>query len=295
MVKNNQDVLERLKHVHLDNDDILVSFDVVSMFTKIETPKACEIIHTKLLQDLELNRRTSLSAKNITDLLKLSMEKTAFSAGGSFFRQKSGTAMGKSYSPVAAEIFMQEFERIALSSARYKPKIWIRYVDDVFLIWPHGREKLLEFLEHLNSVPTFSCIQFTLEIEEENKLPFLDILFERCGAILRTTVYRKPTNSGLFLKKSSLHHPSQKLSSISALTHRARSVCSDQSDFKIELGVIRSQFLANGFSSSPKRLRGIFSSCSPKITCSLRRRASIYNLIFDRQKIFHHFLRESKI
>ncbi|MCP3665463.1 MAG: hypothetical protein GY696_23705 [Gammaproteobacteria bacterium] len=57
---------------------------------------------------------------------------------------------------VVAEIFMQEFERIALISGPWFVKIWLRYVDDVFVIWPYGREKLMEFLAYLNSILGFS-------------------------------------------------------------------------------------------------------------------------------------------
>ncbi|KAG8264970.1 hypothetical protein J6590_105629, partial [Homalodisca vitripennis] len=35
-------------------------------------------------------------------------------------------AMGSSLSPIFANIFMEEFERKALASAQFKPKIWWR-------------------------------------------------------------------------------------------------------------------------------------------------------------------------
>jgi len=31
---------------------------------------------------------------------------------------------------------------------------WFRYVDDTFVIWPHGKEKLTEFLNHLSRLHT---------------------------------------------------------------------------------------------------------------------------------------------
>ena len=48
-----------------------------------------------------------------------------------------------------------------------------RYVDDTFVIWPHGQEKLTEFLNHLNRL--HNKIQFTMEKEEEGHLAFLDL------------------------------------------------------------------------------------------------------------------------
>ena len=32
-----------------------------------------------------------------------------------------------------------------------KPLIWIRYIDDIFLIWTHGEGKFIEFINKLNS------------------------------------------------------------------------------------------------------------------------------------------------
>jgi hypothetical protein len=71
-------------------------------------------------------------------------------------------AMGSSLSPVVSNIFMEHFEELALDSAQHKPSLWLRYVDDTFVVWPHGPEQLQNFLNHLNSLrqccPTFLYI-----------------------------------------------------------------------------------------------------------------------------------------
>ena len=47
-------------------------------------------------------------------------------------------------------------------------------MDDVYNNWPHGEEKLMDFTKHLN----IQCdsIKFTIEKEENDCLPFLDVL-----------------------------------------------------------------------------------------------------------------------
>ena len=97
--------------------------------------------------------------------------------GDQFFEQTEGTAMGPSLSPVVAGLFMEDFEQMALVTADREPKLWLRYVDDTFIVWPHGRTELATFLDHLNSL--CEKIQLTMEIEEENQLPFLDVLVKR--------------------------------------------------------------------------------------------------------------------
>ena len=78
--------------------------------------------------------------------------------------------MGNPLSPVVANIYMEHFEELALESGESKPATWLRYVDDTFVIWNKGRDKLLDFLEHLNSIRP--SIQFTMELEEDRKLFF---------------------------------------------------------------------------------------------------------------------------
>ena len=70
--------------------------------------------------------------------------------------------MGSGISPVVANIFMEYVERQALTSFRKPPKIWIRYVDDIFCIINYSM--IDEFLQHINSIS--SNIQFTVEIEK---------------------------------------------------------------------------------------------------------------------------------
>ncbi|GJQ82841.1 hypothetical protein Trydic_g2581 [Trypoxylus dichotomus] len=80
-------------------------------------------------------------------------------------------------SPVICNIFMEAFEHEAIESSRMKRKCWYRYVDDTFVIWPDGPRTLEEFLQHINR--QHANVNFTMEIEEDGSLPFLDVLVER--------------------------------------------------------------------------------------------------------------------
>ena len=96
-----------------------------------------------------------------------------------FGTQTSSAAMGSPVSPVVANLYMEVFEQEAIEQALDKPKLWVRYVDDTFVIWQHGQDKLESFLEHLNSV--HDPIKFMMEIEQNGQLPFLDVLVEKRG------------------------------------------------------------------------------------------------------------------
>ena len=86
-------------------------------------------------------------------------------------------AMGSPLSPAPANMKTEWLEETALSTAQNSPRMWKRYVDDTFAIYPHGADDLTEFLSHLNSIsPT---IRFPMEMETDGNLPFLDTLVTR--------------------------------------------------------------------------------------------------------------------
>ena len=68
-------------------------------------------------------------------------------------------------------------------------------------------------------------IQFTKEIVENGKIPFLDCLVTRENNTLRTTVYRKPTHSDRLLDQTSYNPTSHKATTVQTLTRRAQIVC----------------------------------------------------------------------
>jgi len=102
---------------------------------------------------------------------------------------------------------MKHFEKEALRKTFKKPEIWFRYVDDI-LIWRHGRAELRKFLIFLNN--QHSNIHFTMDIEENGKLLFLDVLISKKADTLGHQVYRKPTHTDRYLHAESHHHPAQK-------------------------------------------------------------------------------------
>ena len=152
-------------------------FDVVSLFTNVPTEETCLLVKGRLKQDLSLDDRTSLSPAQIHDLLLTCVSSSCLKFQGNFYEQTAGTSMGSPLSPVLADISMEEFETCPLRSADLRPSMWLRYVDDTFVVWPHGRDALQDFLQHLNE--QHPSIKFTMEVEEDGKISFLDIGISR--------------------------------------------------------------------------------------------------------------------
>jgi hypothetical protein len=144
---------------------------------------------------------------------------------------------------------MEDFEKNALDSATLKPKCWFRYVDDTFVVWQHGRQNLDAFLDHLNS--QHENIKFTMEIEVNGTLPFLDVLVSRKTREkkLGHTVYRKRTHTNRYLNASSHHHPAQIESVAKTLAIRSKRIA-DADHINEEYNTLKLALLQNGFSNS---------------------------------------------
>jgi hypothetical protein len=99
---------------------------------------------------------------------------------------------------------MEHFEEIASDTADYKPTKWLRYVDDTFVVWPHGPARLQTFLHHPNNLRL--TVKFIMEVEANNILPFLNVLTMKRGHKLAIKMYRKPIHTGRYLHFSSNHH-----------------------------------------------------------------------------------------
>ena len=100
-----------------------------------------------------------------------------FQFGDQFYEQVDGAAMGSPLSPIVANLYIESFERKALTTAPARPRLWIQYVDDTFVLWSHSDELLEELHDHLNQ--QHPSIQFTREMEADNQLNFLDVQVKR--------------------------------------------------------------------------------------------------------------------
>ena len=231
-LKNTQHFIQQIQGKRLQTGDSITSFDVKALFTSVPVQSAIQIVKNRLQQDSTLPQRTAMSIPQITSLLEFCLTQTYFLFQGKYYQQTQGAAMGSPISPIIANIFMEEFEVKALQSFPNPPSMWLRFVDDTFVI--NKAEHSRDLLQHINNQDPH--IQFTVEPTQQGSLPFLDTLVTiQPENTLSTSVYRKPTHTDQYLHWDSNHHITAKHSVYSTLAHRAKTVSSTQDSLDKEL------------------------------------------------------------
>ena len=165
-----------------------------------------------------------------------------FSFNNILHRQIDGVAMGSPLGPSLANIFVGYYEALLFKRVN-KPLMYYRYVDDTFTVFI-DEDECNEFFSHLNSL--HASLRFTFEKECNRTLPFLDVLVEKNDHIFVTSIYRKPTFTGQYIRWNSFCPKKRKTNLISTLVHRALVICS-KSTLENELSNIRSILINNGY------------------------------------------------
>ena len=97
---------------------------------------------------------------------------------------------------------------------------------DTFTLFDN-KNTATQFLHYLNNC--HANIKFTVEFEENNTIPFLDILIKRYNHTFSTSIYRKKTFTGLYTKWDSFTPRKYKVNLIRTLTFRCFRICSSPS------------------------------------------------------------------
>ncbi|XP_021960182.1 uncharacterized protein LOC110856047 [Folsomia candida] len=244
-IKNSYEFVDRISTVKVKPGYILVSFDVTSLYTNVPQQHTLNYIKKRLKEETKWKQITNLEEEDILQLLMLCLECSYFSFRNIIYYQKDGVPMGSPVSPIFADLFMESLGDEIVPSTPFI-SYWNRYVDDIFAIIK-GR-KCNDILNKLNNIN--ASVNFTMEIENDGKLAFLDVdLSRNPDNTLSRKVYRKSTHTNRYLHFSSYHHISHKISVADALLYRAFKICDVQS-IEEEPNHITKMLRNNGYPAS---------------------------------------------
>ncbi len=212
----NKQVVDKIKDVTLEEDEVMVSFDVSSLYTNVPVDEAiseaAEMLFSGKVSKPPVDKDTFIT------LAKLACKDVVMLTHDGYYRQLDGLAMGAKPAPPLANVWLSKYEPIIMDSA----KIFDRYMDDIIreINKGHIQEKLNEINQlHPN-------LKFTMEMEEDGKLPFLDIEIIHHKNVLSSTWYVKPTDTGLIMNYHALAPKRYKRSVVQSFVHRIYRCCS---------------------------------------------------------------------
>ena len=235
-VKNSAHFVEMMKDLTVEEEEILVSYDVTALYPSVPQEEAIQIFHQLMINDENLHKKTTMSAENVTTLFKLCVQTTYFVFNQKLYKQINGLAIGASSSGPAADLFMEKLEKKAITTFVEPPKIWKRYVDDTF-----SKLKMIHvdaFLNHLNN--QHQRIKFTTETQQNGKIAFLDTQVHVLpDNSTKVTIYRKATHTDQYLDFQSNHHIKQKLGIYRTFEHRVNQLVTTEEDKKKEMSHVR--------------------------------------------------------
>ena len=138
----------------------LATLDVSSLYTNIDTDEGLTIVE----EELGKTNQNKPSPKTLSCLLEKVLKLNNFTFGNEHYIQIKGTAMGTRVASNFANVYMGRLEERFVYQTEWVDHIilWVRFIDDIFLIWKSDQDSLINFINYLNSVA--SSIKFTHEI-----------------------------------------------------------------------------------------------------------------------------------
>ena len=265
IAKSSRDVVDDLVAHRWEPSSRLFTCDATSMYTNIHLKHALPMFEN-FLSNTELGayviKKSNISPGALLHALTIVMSCNLFQFGDTFWLQRTGTAMGTPPAPNYATIYFCIWEMCIIPQfpelAYYR-----RYIDDGFGVWTplegstrqnddarFNRFKSLmdDFGSthpfFINSTHTPLRWEFT---ERSDSAIFLDLnlSIDQFGTIY-SKIYEKDLNLYLYIVPHSCHSLGSIKGTIWGMVHRAKALCTNESDYEPFLRKCYNRLLARG-------------------------------------------------
>jgi len=234
-IKDTFDFIAKIKLVNnLPSNTLLVTCDVESMYTNIDNEDGLAAVNYFFNKYPRPDRPSGL----LLHILKLCLANNDFLFLGNFWLQTCGTAMGKIFAPSYANLFMAKMEQDFFNSTGYQPFLYLRYLDDIFIIWTEDRPKLERFLSDFNNFHRSVHVTYTIH---EDSIDFLDVTVFKSTLhpnTLDTKVHFKPTNTHRLLDKHSFHPQHTFKGIVKGQIYRFYRLCTHKKHFEEAVNIL---------------------------------------------------------
>ena len=252
-LKNTREFVDHLMTIEGETVHQFCSLDVSNLYGSIPL----EDINTKTLGVFTVVRKFfskyktdcqlwALSDEDFEALIRLCISSDTVLIGGKAYKQQSGLAMGNNLAPTLAIIYMNEIDSLIIEKTNGRVSLK-RYIDDYFASLFSKEitaEELLKIANDQND-----AIKFTLELPNNNQLPFLDTLvtFNSDTKTFSTCLYRKPIHSGCIIPWDSHGSIASKRAILIGEIKRAIYCSSNQQARRKSFNIVTELFLNNGY------------------------------------------------
>ena len=243
-VKDTTHLLQILNNLgNIPDNTLLATLDVTSLYTNINNTEGLAAAEATL-NHFRPGTNLKPSNNSLLKLLEMVLTRTNFQFNGQNYLQISGTCMGTKVAPSYAINTMGQFEDKHVYTYHKQCLLYLRYIDDILVLWTHGKQALLDFVEHLNT--RTDHFKFTTEISD-TQVAFLDTMIRITDNKITTDLYCKPTDSHNYLYYDSSHPKRCKDSIPYSQFLRIRRICSDIRDFDTHVLTFSSYFLKRNY------------------------------------------------
>jgi hypothetical protein len=202
-IKDTYDFVSKIRNQHIPSDAFLVTGDVCALYTNMHIDRTIETVR-EALRKHPVDGRPD---QHIIRLLEITLRNNDFVFDKECFLQICGTAMGKTYAPALADLYLEHFDEVASNNFYIRPQLYFRFLDDTFFVWTGSLEQLREYEIFLNQI--IPGIVITLNVSPIS-VNFLDTTVYKKNlnlnkSTLLTKVYFKETDTHQLLHQDSFH------------------------------------------------------------------------------------------
>ena len=162
--------------------------DVTNLYTNIPHHDGMECIKNILSQQVNSTPKNS----RLVTLLEFILKSNNFMFNQDNYLQINGTAMGMQVAPTYTNLFRDSLEQKYIYPHAKCPRIWFRFIDNIWGIFRGTEEELNSFVDYCNSF--HQTIKFTVEYSKKS-ITFLDVTTYQEDNRFKATLFVKPTDS----------------------------------------------------------------------------------------------------
>lgn len=269
-VLNSNKLIQNLQNIMPTNQKfIMASFDITNLYTNIPIQQTIHLITNILYSNSDLVSKYNLSPidiENLISLTQLTTEQNFFNFNDCTYKMEDGLPMGSPISGLLANIYIDNLEKEIEKLPDFNNVLaWFRYVDDILCLWKKDITSIHHFHHIINNI---SNIKFTIEIETNNQINFLDLTLIRTNSNdLKYEIYRKPTSTDIIIPHNSYHSPQIKTSAFNFLFHRLLQTPLDQKSYQKELDIIK--LIGRNNQYTPEYIQKLYHKTRKKLTLKL--------------------------